>query len=248
MTIETLLPMPDLFSAKQVLCIQPHYDDNDIAAGGTIRLLREQGAEISYITVTDDLVGVVDDSLSNEAAAAFLKRDQYEAGEIVGVKAQYWLDYPDAGKYDHYDVRGDLLKYIRMIAPDFVFTVDPWLTYEGHRDHVKTGLAATEAVIFADITKIPSSDEAVDAAYKGHIINGVVYYYTREPNYIVDISETWDTKIEAVKCYKAQFEPADMDRLIMALEMKSSQIAQGLEYNYCEPLKVLHPDALHCGF
>jgi LmbE family N-acetylglucosaminyl deacetylase len=102
--------------------------------------------------------------------------------------------------------------------------------------------------MFAGITKIPSSDEAVDASYEGHTINGVVYYYTREPNYIVDITETWDIKIEAVRCYQAQFETDDMDRLIVALEMKSSQIAQSLEYNYCEPLKVLHPSALHCGF
>ena len=61
--IESIIPIPELMSAKKVLAIQPHYDDNDIGAGGTLALLHEQGAEIHYLTVTDDLVGVLDTSL-----------------------------------------------------------------------------------------------------------------------------------------------------------------------------------------
>ena len=248
MTIDTILPIPDIFSAKRILCIQPHYDDNDIAAAGILKQLNDRGAEIFYITVTDDLMGVVDDSLSSEEAAAVLKRDQLAAGKILGVKEQYWLDYPDAGQYDYFDVRRNLLKYLRSLKPDFVFTADPWLTYEGHRDHIQTGLAATEAVMFAGLTKIASSDALVDSAYEEHSIQGMVYYYTREPNYIVDISNTWDAKVAAVRCYEAQFESADMDRLVMALELKSRQVAQGSDFEFGEPLKVLHPSALHCGF
>ena len=247
MTIETILPIPDIYSAKRILCIQPHYDDNDIAAAGIFKQLNDRGAEIFYLTVTDDLMGVVDESLSSEEAAKALKHDQLAAGEIIGVKEQSWLGYPDAGKYDYFDVRRDLLKYLRIVKPDFVFTADPWLTYEGHRDHIQTGLAATEAVMFAGLSKIASSDAAVDSAYEEQEINGVAYYYTREPNYIADISQTWDVKVDAVRCYQAQFSPADMDRLVMALEMKSRQVAQGSEFELGEPLKVLHPSALHCG-
>ena len=239
--------MPDIFSAKRILCIQPHYDDNDIAAAGVLKQLNDLGAEIFYLTVTDDLMGVVDESLSPEDAAQALKRDQQAAGEIIGVKGQYWLGYPDAGEYDYFDVRRDLLKYLRLVKPDFVFTADPWLTYEGHRDHIQTGLAATEAVMFAGLTKIASSDAEVDAAYEGHDINGMVYYYTREPNFIADIVKTWANKVAAVRCYQAQFEPADMDRLVMALEMKSRQVARESDFELGEPLKVLHPSALHCG-
>ena len=36
MTIESILPTPDPFAAKRILCIQPHYDDNDIAAAGVL--------------------------------------------------------------------------------------------------------------------------------------------------------------------------------------------------------------------
>lgn len=248
MTIETILPIPDLFSAKRILCIQPHYDDNDIAAAGILTKLAKNGAELFYLTATDDLMGVVDVSLSDEDAANALKRDQYAAGEIVGVKEQSWLGYPDAGEYNYFDLRRGFLKYIRLIQPDFIFAPDAWLTYEGHRDHIQTGMAAAEAVMFAGLTKIPSSDPSMDAAYVPHEVHGVALYYTREPNLIADVTSTWEEKIAAVRCYETQFDRQGMEELVHALDRKSRQLAAGQSFQRGEPLKVLHPSALHCGF
>lgn len=248
MTIETILPTPNISEAKRVLCIQPHYDDNDIAAAGTLALLQQNGAELFYLTATDDLMGVVDHSLSDETAAEMLKQDQFAAGEIIGVKEQHWLGYPDAGEYDYFALRRDFPKYIRMLKPDFVFTADPWLTYEAHRDHIQTGLAASEAVMLSGLTKIVSSDPVVDSAYKGDDIKGIIFYYTREPNYIADISSTWEAKVASVQCYKAQFTSQEMDQLVRALDAKSQQVSSGQPFERGEPLKVLHTSALHCGF
>jgi LmbE family N-acetylglucosaminyl deacetylase len=248
MTIETILPIPDIFSARRILCIQPHYDDNDIAVAGILTQLAQHGAELIYLTATDDLMGIVDVSLSDEDAAKALKRDQFAAAKVVGVKEQYWLGYPDAGDYNYFDLRRDLLKHLRLLKPDFVFAPDAWLTYEGHRDHIQTGLAAAEAVMFVELIKIASSDPAVDQAYTPHSIHGVALYHTREPNFIADITSTWEEKIAAVRCYEAQFDAAGMDQLIFALDRKSQQVAQGQSFLRGEPLKVLHTSALHCGF
>jgi LmbE family N-acetylglucosaminyl deacetylase len=62
MTIESILPTPDIFSAKRILCVQPHYDDNDIGTVGALIQLQQNGAQIFYLTVTEDLMGVVDES------------------------------------------------------------------------------------------------------------------------------------------------------------------------------------------
>lgn len=247
MTIETLLPTPDIFAAKRILCVQPHYDDNDMAVAGTLTKLAKHGAELIYLTVTDDLMGIDDVSLTDEAAAAALKRDQFAAANIVGVQEQYWLGFPDAGAYDYFAVRRDLLKYLRLLTPDFVFTVDPWLTYEGHRDHIQTGLATAEAVMFTGLTKIASSDPTIDTAYEGHEIQGIAFYHTREPNYISDISAVWEQKVATVRCYETQFDPAGMDRRVALLDKKSTQVAQGHSFERGEPLKVLNTDALHVG-
>jgi LmbE family N-acetylglucosaminyl deacetylase len=249
MTIETILPIPEIHSARRILCVQPHYDDNDIGAGGILAQLSKNGADLIYLTVTNDLMGIIDSSLPNEDAAEALKRDQFSAGKIIGVKEHYWLDYPDAGEYNYFDVRRDVLKYIRLVQPDLIFAPDPWLTYEAHRDHIQTGLATAEAVVFSGLTRIPSSDPAVDAAYKEHQIAGVVFYYTREPNEIVNVESTWEAKLSAVRCYQAQFNQEGMDELVMALEFKSRQVSAGAgkEFEHGEPLKILHPSSLHCG-
>ena len=247
MTFESILPIPNLFDARRVLCIQPHYDDNDIGAGGTFAQLAKNGAEVLYLTVTDDLAGVVDVSLSAEAATESLARDQLAAGKLIGVQEQILLNYPDAGEYDYFALRRDILKYIRKLKPDFVFTCDPWLTYEAHRDHIQTGHAVAEAILFSSLLKIPSSDPKVDAAYKDHSIQGVGFYYSREPNLIVDVASTWEAKVAAIRCYATQIPPEDADQIVMALEFKSQQICADKDFKLGEPFKVLHPRALHCG-
>ena len=135
-----------------------------------------------------------------------------------------------------------------MLQLDFVLTVDPWLTYEAHHDHIQTGLAVAEAVMFTGLTKIPSSDLAVDAAFKPHDIKGIIFYHTREPNQIMDISETWEAKLAAVRCYEAQFTSQEMNQLVRALDMKAQQVAGSESFKRGESLKVLHTSALHCGF
>jgi LmbE family N-acetylglucosaminyl deacetylase len=247
MTFESILPIPDIFSAKRILCIQPHYDDNDIAAGGTFAQLARNGAEVIYVTVTDDLAGVADASLSREAALQSLANDQHKAGAIIGVKEQILLNYPDAGDYSYFALRADILKYLRLLQPDFVCTCDPWLTYEAHHDHIQTGHAVAEAVLFCGLARIPSSDAAVDAAYRGHAINGVGFYYSREPNQIVDVTSAWEAKVAAIRAYATQIPSEEADQIVMALQFKSQQICAGKDFQLGEPFKMLHPRALHCG-
>ena len=61
MDLEQVIPKPDLLTARVILAVQPHYDDNDIGAGGTLAALAASGVEVYYLTVTNDLVGVIDD-------------------------------------------------------------------------------------------------------------------------------------------------------------------------------------------
>ena len=101
--------------------------------------------------------------------------------------------------------------------------------------------------MFTGLTKIASSDPEVDSAYEEHDIQGIAFYHTREPNYIADISSTWEQKVATIRSYEAQFSPEGMHRRVSLLDMKSKQAAQGQSFTRGEPLKVLHTDALHVG-
>ena len=247
MDISHVLPKPDLNSARIILAVQPHYDDNDIGAGGTLAALAKAGAEIYYLTVTNDLVGVLDETLPPQEATLQLEAEQAQAGMLIGVKQQYWLGYPDAGPFDHFELRGRIIQHIRMLRPDFIFTVDPWTPYEAHTDRIRTGLAVAEAAILYGFKRIATRPE-IDANYQPHDLLGIAFYHGWVPNTFMDITQTREKKHTAIDAYKSQFSQEDFSMLHMAVEIKERMHAENCTTPGCthaEAFKVIHPRLLH---
>lgn len=235
---------PDILSARRVLCVQPHYDDNDLGAGGTISELADRGAEIHYLTVTDDLAGVLDPSLSDAEATARLRSEQAQAGAAIGVHSQHWLGYPDAGDWDVFAARREIIRHIRTLRPDVVFTPDPWLRHELHPDHLRTSHAVAEACMFHGLPRIRTGAE-VDRDYQPHPIRAVAFYFTAEPNLVVDVTRTRERKHRALDAYRAQFTPEQLKSLHRGLEAKERGWASGHSFAFGEALRVLEPRRLH---
>jgi len=238
------IEIPDIRKAKRVLAVQPHYDDNDISAGGTLAALGEGGAELYYLTMSDDLVGVIDDTWSEEESTRRLRDDQARAGAIIGVKQHYWLGYPDAGEYNYFDVRRDIVKHIRMVRPDIIISMDPWMLYEAHTDHVTAARATAEAAILYDFMRL-KTDPAVDEAYEPHRLQAVVFHATSYPNTVFDISATLETKNQAIRSYKAQFPESAFDGLVKRTMAYTHYIARDEAFEYGEALKIVPPGLLH---
>jgi len=238
------IEIPEIVNAKRILAIQPHYDDNDISAGGTLAALAAGGAEIHYLTMSDDLMGVIDATWSAQESTERLRDDQKRAGVIIGVERQYWLGYPDAGSYDYFDVRRDMIKHIRLVRPDIIFSMDPWMAYEAHTDHVLAGRAAAEASILYGLMRI-ESDPEVDRNYRHHPLKAVVFHGTSYPNTIFDISSSIEQKNQAMRCYKAQFKEESFDGLIRRTTRYAGSIAANETFEYGEALKIMPPSLLH---
>ena len=247
MHLEQAIPKPDLLTARVILAVQPHYDDNDFGAGGTLAALAEAGANIYYLTVTNDLVGVIDDSLNPSDATRQLRAEQAESGAAIGVKGQFWLGYPDAGPFDHFEVRRGIIQHIRMLKPDFIFTVDPWTPYEAHTAHIRVGQAAAEASILYGFTRLETVQE-VDATYQPHDLKGIVFYHSWVPNTYFDITHSREKKHQALDAYKAQFALEDFPMVHTWVELKERMHAENCTTpgsTHAEALKVLNPRLLH---
>ncbi len=238
------IQIPDIRKAKRVLAVQPHYDDNDISTGGTLAALAENGAELYYLTMSDDLVGVIDETWSEEESARRLRDDQTRAGEIIGVVQQYWLGYPDAGEYNYFDVRRDIVKHIRMVRPDIIVSMDPWMLYEAHTDHVMAARATAEAAILYDFMRL-KTDPEIDENYKPHRLQAVVFHATSYPNTVFDISGTIEKKNAAIRSYKAQFHESAFDGLVNRTMAYTKYMARDEEFEYGEALKIVPPGLLH---
>jgi LmbE family N-acetylglucosaminyl deacetylase len=61
----------------------------------------------------------------------------------------------------------------------------------------------------------------------------------------VDIDAVHVLKQQALACYRAQFTPEDMERLLRSVEAQQRRATQGEAYTYGEAFKVVRPDQLH---
>jgi LmbE family N-acetylglucosaminyl deacetylase len=241
-----LIPIPDLARARRLLCIQPHYDDNDIGAGGTLARLASEGAEVVYVTVADDLLGGLDPRLDEREALARIVREQERAGRCIGVQRQVRLDWPDAGAWDELALRRQLVAEIRRHRPDFVVTVDPWLATEAHRDHTRTGFAALEAVVLHGLPRVRSDPEA-DDGFDGSCVKGVALYFTGRPNTWFDIAAGAEAKHRALDCYASQLDADTLRVMHAGLVRKEREWGRRGGCDRAEALRVLHPAHLHCN-
>jgi len=232
--------------AERILCVQPHYDDNDIAAGGTFALLADAGVEVHYLTVTDNLAGVKDPDLSDADALALTRREQEDAGKQIGVRSQIRLDLPDAGRWDEIDVRTPVIEQIRRLRPDYVFTCDPWLPHEAHRDHLRAGIAVAEAVMFHGLPRFRTRPD-VDEGYVPHAVRGLVLYYTLDGNLTFDVSATHDRKHAAMGMYQAQISGESLVNLRRAIGAIERIWGEPEGFACGETFKLLRPGQLHVG-
>lgn len=144
----------DFEECKKVLCVQPHPDDADISMGATISKLSEKGVKVYYLTVTDGGAGSRDERLVGDELSQLRKQEQQRAAQILGVHELLWLDFEDLGDYTVEQVRAKVVELIRKIEPDLVFTVDPFLDYEVHPDHIKTGMGVSQATSLYRLPKL----------------------------------------------------------------------------------------------
>lgn len=230
--------------ARRVLCVQPHPDDTDVAAGGLVAKLAKRGCDIAYVTMTDGAIGTLDSETYPEKLASIRVSEQEEAANILGVKKLLWLNYKDSELRPSLEARNRLITIIRQFQPHIVLTVDPLLAYEVHPDHKATGLIATEAAFFAMFPHANPGD--IRSGLKQHLTPFIAFYWTRKPNVYIDITDCIDVKFRAVAAHKSQFPPERFQEIENPLRVYSRLMGKKIGVTYAEAFKVLSLRHLHC--
>ncbi|MEM4461682.1 MAG: PIG-L deacetylase family protein [Candidatus Bathyarchaeia archaeon] len=235
----------DVFrEVKRVLCIQPHPDDTDIAAGGTVAWMRDNGVEVSYVTMTDGCMGTSDPTLYPEKLAEVRRGEQEEAARILGVDRLIWLDYRDSEFRVCSEARSRLISIIRRFKPDMVITVDPWLPYEAHPDHTATGILAAEASMFSSLVHVNPQD--LRDGLTPHRVRFIAFYWSRKPNTFIDVTRYVEVKFKAISAHRSQFPGESIDRFLEVIKAYMKLMGKRIGVDYAEPFKVLPIGSLHC--
>lgn len=236
-------PRPDLFQADHLLCIQPHPDDLEIGAGATIARLCRSGRKVTWLTVTDGSAGTYDRSISRAHLALCRRRETEKAAEILGVDTLLWLDYPDGGHLPYNEIRSGISRTIRKIKPCAVLICDPWLPYEAHSDHIRTGRAGAEAAFLSGMPYF--CPENLEEGFEPHTIRAVAFYFSAYPNTYIDVSAYWDLKLAAINCHTSQFPAEKKQPFTDYLTARARELGQNQNYSLAEAFKVLSPQHLH---
>ena len=242
--LKDILPQPDLLASRRLLCIQPHPDDMEYSSGGTLAMLSERGTEIIYLTVTDDAAGLLSGTGKEaDERRRIRKEEQQNAGKLLGVSAYHWLDLPDAGDWNIRQARDLIIDVIRKVRPDFLLTVDPWMPYEAHRDHVMTGLAACEASILYSLPAI-SSEKSVP--FEPFSIRGIALAWSDRPNICLDVENWKERKREAIRKHESQISEDSWALYCAYDDGRGAREGALTGAGYAESFKVMDTRLLHC--
>lgn len=232
---------PSLRSAKRVLFVQPHPDDNQIAAGGTIAWLISRGVECWELTVTDDRYAVPEYIGKENEIETVRQKEAQAAQKLLGMKNAGFLGFADKTTADVHEISKKIVEVIRRIQPDFVITADPNMANECHSDHIKVGTAVKYACMDAQCAFYPEFQDGKlrDDVYS---VPNIGFYYTDKPNYIVDISDFEETKLNAINCHVSQ---ADFI-LRTVVRLEEQYYAKGTRYKAVEHFRLQKSLQMHC--
>lgn len=192
----------------RILVMMAHPDDPEFAAGGTIARWTQEGHEVIYCLATRGDKGSDDPTMHPERLAAIREAEQHAAAAILGVREVLFLNYLDGTLEPNLSLRRDIVRVIRRYRPEIVVTMDPQTLIRGdryinHNDHRAIGLATLDAIFPAAGNPL-YFPELLREGLEPHRVQEVYLATTEHANHWVDITETFDRKLAALRCHASQ--------------------------------------------
>jgi LmbE family N-acetylglucosaminyl deacetylase len=192
---------------ERVMVITAHPDDAEFTAAGTVARWTSEGVTVIYVICTDGSRGSNDPEVTPEHMVTIRRAEQDAAARVLGVEEVVYLDYEDGTLEPTLALRRDLTREIRRYRPDIVVCPDPTFRYSdgylNHPDHRVAGDAALDAVFPSARTRY-IFPELLAEGLEPHKVREVLIRGALSPNFWVDISDTIELKIAALKKHESQ--------------------------------------------
>src|SRR2546423_1026091 len=179
-----------------LLAIAAHRDDVELTCGGTLIKAARQGHRTAVLDLTQGEMGTRGSSATRAAKAG-------QAAELRGLAARENLDLPDAGIPNDPATRERVARLIRRYKPRVVIAPAPT---GRHPDHIVTSQLVRDACFVAGLAKL-APDVPKHRPHK--VVHTLSFRQdATKPTFVVDISDEFERKLEAVRCYDSQFSGA----------------------------------------
>jgi LmbE family N-acetylglucosaminyl deacetylase len=196
-----------------LLLIAPHPADETLGAGGTIARCAKAGHKVTVLTVAAHMPPLYSEEVHQQTVA-----EARQAHAILGVAQSRFLDIPAVYVRDKpvAELNGAIMEMVKEVKPTAVLTCYP----DRHIDHrviFDAVMVATRPVGAGAAIKLVAAFETLSETHWNapHIEPNFT------PNWVVDITGTIDTKLEALACYGSQIPPFPAARSLEALRALS---------------------------
>lgn len=176
-----------------VLAIAAHPDDVELSVGGTLAKLARAGYRIGILDLTRGEKG----TRGNPELRA---GEAINAAGILGAKLRENIDLGDSQVMVTQETRVSVVRALRRLRPRVVFT-QHW--EDPHPDHAHTSRLVREASHLAGLKKF--DEDAGLERWRPSCVAYFLFPRTFAPTFIVDISETYEIKWEAIRAHSSQF-------------------------------------------
>ncbi|MCD9018271.1 bacillithiol biosynthesis deacetylase BshB1 [Parachryseolinea silvisoli] len=180
-----------------ILVLAAHPDDAELGCGGTIAKHVALGHKVGIVDFTKGELGTrgTPETRAEEAATA---------ANVLGVAVRTNLALQDGFFQNDPDHQLRVIQAIRRYQPEIVLAN---AILDRHIDHGKGASLGADASFLSGLAKIRTKDTEgrEQAAWRPK----VVYHYIQSqfivPDFIMDITGYWETKLQAIKAFKSQF-------------------------------------------
>jgi bacillithiol biosynthesis deacetylase BshB1 len=224
-----------------LLAIGAHPDDVELSCGGTIAKCVKLGYGVGILDLTEGEMGT-------RGSREIRTREAASAAKVLGVKVRESLSLPDGGFEVNRKSRLAVIKTIRKYRPK-ILLMPHWR--ERHPDHVRANTLCREAWFYSGLSKIETTLAGKkQLPWRPHHYFHYMQTYEFTPSFIVDISDVYETRFEALKAFKSQFynpdskEPAtflSQKSFLDFMETRMKYYGQAIGTKYGEPFYSVHP-------
>lgn len=227
-----------------VIAVGAHPDDVEIACGGTLARLVQQGYRVGIVDLTDG------EPTPHSSGPEQRLLEAGEAAEALGIDKRINLGLPNRRLFDSFESRVALAKEFRRFRPKLVMGFGE-KTPMASPDHWQAMQITDAAIFYSRLTKWDKYFEDLPV----HAVSRHLYFrlafepemMAGHPSHLtVDISATVEKKVESIRCYRSQFEhkPYVLDRVRAAAVMAGQAAGVGAGEVFVAPRPVAVEDLM----
>ncbi len=179
-----------------LLAVAAHRDDVELTCAGTLIRAADAGYRTGILDLTAGESGT-------RGSAALRGEEAERAARIMGVSERRNAGLPDAHIQNSEETRRAVIEQIRHFAPRVVILPYP---VGRHPDHRIASELTRDACFLAGLARY----DAAGAPHRPHKILYALAYREDpvKPTFVVDVSDQFTRKLEAIRCYASQFDGA----------------------------------------